>query len=386
MARSLTTQDISWFLDLEEKGQLDLNPPYQRKSVWSPRDRRYFIDTILNNYPAPPVFLHKSLNDNGRATYHVVDGKQRLQTIIDFSKNLIRIPDDFSDVNLQRKRWNDLERGTRERFWNYVLIVEMLPDTGDAALKNTFERINRNSRKLTEQEMRHARYDGWLITLAEAEAEKQEWKDFGVVTTARAKRMADVQFISELLYVLLKRKITGFDQDQLNEFYAEYEDTSEIADLVEEDFRVELEVVKGHFKAVLLANPGLKDLVKVQSHFYTLWSYFVLQKARLLPVADFVSRYTDFMAQVALAVTDELPAAEGDAASAIRQLIVDYAANARGATTDLAPRTKRLRSLTGFIHGLEAIAESDGPPPAANPPAEAGQEVAAPEAVANEDH
>lgn len=386
MARSLTTQDISWFLDLEEKGQLDLNPPYQRKSVWSPRDRRYFIDTILNNYPAPPIFLHKSLNDNGRATYHVVDGKQRLQTIIDFSKNLIRIPDDFSDVNLQRKRWNDLERGTRERFWNYVLIVEMLPDTGDAALKNTFERINRNSRKLTEQEMRHARYEGWLITLAEAEAEKQEWKDFGVVTTARAKRMADVQFISELLYVLLKRKITGFDQDQLNEFYAEYEDTSEIPDFVEDDFRAGLEKVKAHFKAVLLANPGLKDLLKVQSHFYTLWSYFVLQKARLLADADFVPRYADFMAQVALSITDELPAAQGDDANAIRQLIVDYAVNARGATTDLAPRTKRLRSLTGFIHGLEAIAENDGPLPATNPPAEAGQEVAAPEAVANENH
>jgi len=197
MARALTTQDINWFLDLNEKGQLDLNPPYQRKSVWSPRDKRYFIDTILNNYPAPPVFLHKSLNENGRATYHVVDGKQRLQTIIDFTENKVRIPDDFDDVNLQRKRWADLERATRERIWNYVLIVEMLPDTGDAALKNTFERINRNSRKLTEQEMRHARYDGWLITLAEAEAEKQEWKDFGIVTTARAKRMSDVQFISE---------------------------------------------------------------------------------------------------------------------------------------------------------------------------------------------
>ena len=198
--------------------------------------------------------------------------------------------------------------------------------------------------------------------------------------------MADVQFISELLYVLLKRKITGFDQDQLNEFYAEYEDTSEIPDFVEDDFRAGLEKVKAHFKAVLLANSGLKDLLKVQSHFYTLWSYFVLQKARLLPDADFVPRYADFMAQVALSITDELPAAQGDDANAIRQLIVDYAVNARGATTDLAPRTKRLRSLTGFIHGLEAIAENDGPLPATNPPAEAGQEVAAPEAVANENH
>ncbi|MDK1389603.1 DUF262 domain-containing protein [Sinorhizobium sp. 8-89] len=360
MARALTTQDISWFLDLNEKNQLDLNPPYQRKSVWSPRDKRYFIDTILNNYPAPPVFLHKSLNESGRATYHVVDGKQRLQTIIDFANNKVRIPDDFSDVNLQRKRWNDLERATRERFWNYVLIVEMLPDTNDAALKNTFERINRNSRKLTEQEMRHARYDGWLITLAEAEAEKQEWKDFGVVTTARAKRMADVQFISELLYVLLKRQITGFDQDALNEFYAEYEDTSEVAEFVEEDVLALLEATKGQLRALLTANAEMKDHLKVQSHLYTLWAYFVLQKDRLLPMEEFAPKYEAFLAQVSQAVANTLPPVDDDPANvAARQLVIDYATNVRGASTDLAPRAKRQSGLTTAIHGPVAEQNED---------------------------
>ncbi|MFB2553852.1 DUF262 domain-containing protein [Ensifer soli] len=368
MARALTTQDISWFLDLNEKGQLDLNPPYQRKSVWSPRDKRYFIDTILNNYPAPPVFLHKSLNENGRATYHVVDGKQRLQTIIDFTENKVRIPDDFADVNLQRKRWADLERATRERIWNYVLIVEMLPDTGDAALKNTFERINRNSRKLTEQEMRHARYDGWLITLAEAEAEKQEWKDFGIVTTARAKRMSDVQFISELIYVLLKDAITGFDQDALNEFYAEYEDTSELPEFVEDDVLAKLERVKGYVRSLLAIKSDLKDQIKVQSHFYTLWAYFVLEEKRLLPMADFASRYEAFLGQVSLAVANNLPPSDGSAkGEAVRQRVLDYAANVRGASTDLAPRSKRQRSLTAAIHGTEAAQDEnnkDHPRPA----------------------
>jgi hypothetical protein len=102
MARSPTTQDISWFLDLNEKGQLDLDPSYQRRSVWSPRDKRFFIDTVLNNYPAPPVFLHKTLDDRGRSTYHVVDGKQRIQTIIEFTQGKVRIPDDFADVTLQK--------------------------------------------------------------------------------------------------------------------------------------------------------------------------------------------------------------------------------------------------------------------------------------------
>ena len=61
MSRNLTHQDVSWILDQKEKGQLDLDPPYQRRSVWSPRDKRYFIDTVLNGYPAPPIFLHKNM-------------------------------------------------------------------------------------------------------------------------------------------------------------------------------------------------------------------------------------------------------------------------------------------------------------------------------------
>jgi uncharacterized protein with ParB-like and HNH nuclease domain len=101
MARNLTTQDVSWFLDLYGKGQLNLEPPYQRRSVWSPRDRRFFIDTVLNDYPAPPVFLHKTLDDQGRTTYHVVDGKQRLQTIILFTEGRVRILG-FGNSNARR--------------------------------------------------------------------------------------------------------------------------------------------------------------------------------------------------------------------------------------------------------------------------------------------
>jgi hypothetical protein len=270
-------QDVSWFLDQNEKGQLNLNPPYQRRSVWSPRDKRFFIDTVLNGYPAPPVFLHKTLDDFGRSTYHVVDGKQRLTTIIDFTKNKIRIPDDFADVALQKKHWRDLQRETKEQFWNYVLIVEMLPDVGDAVIRNTFERINRNSRKLTPQELRHAKYDGWFITTVEAEAEKQEWKDFGVVTAARIRRMADVQFLSELFTVVLRKELVGFDQNALDDLYADYEDTTEDATFVEDDFLAEVERIKTVVRGLLELKPVLK-------------SYLNGSKPLLLSVGILVSR------------------------------------------------------------------------------------------------
>lgn len=92
MNRHLTTHDITWFLESDRNKQLDLDPPYQRRSVWTRRDRQFFLDTIFRGYPSPAIFLHKTVDDNGRPTYHVVDGKQRIQTVLDFADDKIRMP------------------------------------------------------------------------------------------------------------------------------------------------------------------------------------------------------------------------------------------------------------------------------------------------------
>lgn len=355
MERMLTTQDISWFLDQYERSQLNLEPAYQRRSVWSARDKKFFIDTILNNYPAPPVFLHKTMDDEGRATYHVVDGKQRLQTIIEFTKGVVRIPDDFADRNLQKKRWTDLSRETKEKFWNYELIAEMIPNVDEAQIRSTFDRINRNSRRLTSQELRHAKYDGWFIQFVEREAEKSEWRECGVVTTARIKRMLDVQFISELCAVILKDRILGFDQDALDDVYAEYEDISELSSFVEDDFVDQVDRTKRTVAEIISLHPGLVDSLRAQSNFYSLWSYLFLEKDESMPVKELAEQYHDFMRAVHIARSeqnavidsDTLQKPDGD--DVFRAAAIDYANNTKGASTDLTPRTKRHEALIAVM-------------------------------------
>ena len=365
MSRNLTTQDISWFLDLRDKGQLNLDPPYQRRSVWSPNDKRFFVDTIFNNYPAPPIFLHKTMDESGRPTYHVVDGKQRLQTIIEFTENRVYIPDEFIDVNLKRKRWRDLERRTKERFWNYTLIVEMLNDVNDAPIRNIFDRINRNSRKLVPQEMRHAKYDGWFINFAEAEAEKAEWKTLGVVTTARIKRMADVQFISELLAIILKGAIQGFDHNALDELYAEYEDISEQPTFVEDDFATTVQDTKNHITDLLRIEPNLITYLKVQSHFYTLWALLYINRGRCSDNTMIAARYNEFLGLVSQVLTsspmpgDELTELADRSENFSGQAVLTYANNVRGASTDLAPRLHRFEALLTAINDCETAVHED---------------------------
>jgi len=360
-ARTLSTQDVSWFLDLNEKGQLDLDPPYQRRSVWSPRDRRYFVDTILNNYPAPPVFLHKTIDENGKSTYHVVDGKQRLLTIINFTLDKVRIPDDFGNLALQGKRWKDLDRTNREVFWNYVLIVEMLPDASEANIRSTFERINRNSRKLSAQELRHAKYDGWFSSTAETEADRPEWRDLGIATTAKSKRMLDVQFVSELMQVTIKKAIFGFDQNVLEDFYADYDDLGDVPEFSEDDFWTDFGSAKEYIKECLNVENDISFYIKTQLHLYTLWTYLHLNPNKRLPVAEFAPKYLLFLVDVTCHNRGQAqphPAAKPEL-QAYQAAVVHYAANAKGASTDLAQRNGRHLALINAIHTPGAAGHED---------------------------
>src|SRR5208282_5372864 len=108
MQRRPSIYDISYLLDLHQNKQLDLSPPYQRRSVWTLKDRQFFLDTIFRNYPSPSIFLHKTIDDAGKSTYHVVDGKQRLETILNFVADKIRFSPNYGDVQLDGKKWSDL--------------------------------------------------------------------------------------------------------------------------------------------------------------------------------------------------------------------------------------------------------------------------------------
>lgn len=343
MDRRVSTQDLSWFLDLHRNEQLDLDPPYQRRSVWSPRDRRFFLDTIFRGYPSPSIFLHKSVRDNGSHTYEVVDGKQRLETILRFVENRISLAQDFGDANFDGKKWRNLSDEQQRTFWDYVLPVEFIRVIDGTVVNQVFDRLNRNSRKLERQELRHAKFDGWLVTLVEAEAEQGFWKDVGVVTTARAKRMKDVQFLSELFCVLIRGSVQGFDQDGLDELYAEFE----VLEDVEQDFdpdelRSSLEETKRFIGEMESANCVVTRHARTYVNFYTLWSVVALENGSILPAAEAAIRYEEMMEQVGhLKAQDDLEAflrtQEGPTYSAAHR----YLTNSTGASTEPAQRQAR---------------------------------------------
>lgn len=348
MQRRPSTQDITWLLDLHQNNQLNLNPPYQRRSVWTNRDKQFFLDTVFRNYPSPAVFLHKTISETGKATYHVVDGKQRIQTILDFVGNVIRMGKEFGDARLDGKKWKDLnsEADLKQKFWNYQLTVELIDWVDGTVVNEVFDRLNRNSRKLTNQELRHAKFEGWFLKEAESESERDDWRALGVSTTARAKRMLDTQFISELMLVVIDNNVRGFDQDGLDEAYAMYDEPAETApELSVDDFKQRFAQIRQHIVEMESYNGCITMYAKGVGHFYTLWAVFALSND-WPPAQECAELYSSFMLKLE-EVSGQQNIEEFLAAKSQGEYtnVIKYFNNSRGASTDAGPRVERLNAL-----------------------------------------
>lgn len=60
-----------------------VNRRYQRKLVWTIREKCDLIDSIMNNIPIPTLFVAK-YNEDGKEILEVIDGLQRLDAILSF--------------------------------------------------------------------------------------------------------------------------------------------------------------------------------------------------------------------------------------------------------------------------------------------------------------
>jgi hypothetical protein len=79
-ASDWTTQTI---LSQLEKGNIDLNPSFQRRQAWRPMRKSEFIESLILGIPVPQLVLAERKQKRG--SYIVIVGKQRLLSLAQFS-------------------------------------------------------------------------------------------------------------------------------------------------------------------------------------------------------------------------------------------------------------------------------------------------------------
>lgn len=244
LERNSNNINIATFWENYQLGKYNFEPDYQRPSdVWSYSKKSFLIDTILKNFPMPPIFLHQHIDtETGKTIYDVIDGKQRLTTIISFIKNEVSIPDDFSNDTYGDEVLNGLffkdfdENGLSEWkkvFWKYELTIEYVDTDQIDIVNNIFDRLNRNGEPLTNQELRNAKYhNSNFYQLIDRCSNINFWQY--PLSKLERNRLEHHEFIAELLFVILENQLFASDRTQIvDDLFSKYatsdfENTDEI--------------------------------------------------------------------------------------------------------------------------------------------------------------
>jgi len=215
-----TIRNVAWFKGAFDRKELDMKPPFQRNPVWVSKQKSYLIDTILNSYPIPEIYMQETVDEIGKARYIIVDGQQRTRAVLEYLEGKFCI-DEKDSPDLADLYFDDLSIEQKKTFFQYNFVIRVLPEVSDHELRTVFQRLNKNTVALNKQELRQATYWGPFINTMNSISNKEYWGKIDLFTPNDIRRMLDVEYISELAIFALH----GFQnkKDNLDRYYELYE-------------------------------------------------------------------------------------------------------------------------------------------------------------------
>ncbi|EJL6467441.1 DUF262 domain-containing protein [Vibrio cholerae] len=184
-------------------------PGFQRNYVWNIKQASRLIESFLLGLPVPAIFL---FTDDEKNEQLVIDGQQRLMTVVYFLEGYFGEP----DVNGKRKvfrltglnegsayynkTYRDLEEKDQAAFNKLndsvlrAFVIKQITPNGNTSVYHIFERLNTGGTQLVGQEIRNCVYHGTFNNLLCRLNQYMNWrKIFG--NDAPHKRQKDVELI-----------------------------------------------------------------------------------------------------------------------------------------------------------------------------------------------
>ncbi|MEN5054514.1 DUF262 domain-containing protein [Sphingobacterium kitahiroshimense] len=205
-----------------KRGTIDLNPKFQRRNAWDDTTKSRFIESLLLGLPIPQIILAEKKDNKGN--YIVIDGKQRLLTIISFFSF---DTDNFKPFklkglnilqNLNGKSYKDLEfNNIVNQLNNQSIRTSIIKNwKSEDFLYTVFLRLNTGSLKLSPQELRQALHPGPFIDYAD-DFSSNSFEILSLLNITKPdSRMRDVEFF--IRYFTFKFYIEKYDGNLKNSF------------------------------------------------------------------------------------------------------------------------------------------------------------------------
>jgi len=257
---------VNDFQEWDQRDSLVLQPKFQRRLVWLEKPKSYLLDSIVRGFPIPPIYIREILDPDRRKTIReVVDGQQRMQTILDFLDDRSVILKSHNS-DLGGAKFSELSETVRKKVLNYPFSVVVLVAADDTDVFRTFERLNSYTLPLTSQEKLNAKYFGrfkqFVFQLGQDHLEF--WRSNGVLTNRKIVRMGEAELTSELIVAML----AGLQDKKksLESYYKQYDDSFPQARKLQRQFEATVLSIQNIFAGELADSPFKKKAL-----FYSLF-------------------------------------------------------------------------------------------------------------------
>jgi len=211
-------------IQMLDRRELVVNNDYQRGAgLWPDGASSYFIDTILENFPFPKIYMAEYLDRTRRSIRkEIVDGQQRITTIHRFYKNEFRISGDSRHAG---RFFDELDDDAKDQFLTYSIGVDVIRNASSSQILQMFRRMNAYTLPLNEAERRHSSFQGkfkWFINHLSDKFDPF-FTNFGVFTRRQIVRMADAELLAECI-LAVEKGIISTSSSNLKELYEKYDE------------------------------------------------------------------------------------------------------------------------------------------------------------------
>jgi hypothetical protein len=266
------TYSVNDFLEWNEKKQLQLSPKFQRKAVWSDDAKSYLMDTIIRGKPIPKIFIRQTINvENRQSIREVVDGQQRLRTILSFINDGFFISKKHNEKfgGYYFSQLNNIDLDVQSTILNYEISVDLLVNLPDREILDIFSRLNSYAVLLNEQEKINANHFSEFKILVDTLSHKYNdfWLESKLLTHQNILRMGDITLVADLVIAMCE----GIQsKKQIKSYYTKYEKAFEFNCVkLEKEFDEVMTLIKKVF------DEGIKNTPFKRIHlFYTLFASF----------------------------------------------------------------------------------------------------------------
>lgn len=213
--------------------KLILDPDFQRKYKWDKDGwvrASKFIESCLMRIPLPSCYFA----ENESRAHLVIDGVQRITTIIRFMNDEFALEGLTAFKELEGKRFSELGALAGDFESTTIRCVVLRNENPKELIAEIFARLNKGAVELSDQEIRHALFPGLFNDLLSELSERPIIKTFKM--GKRGQAVKDSRESQELVLRYFAFKETGGDySDNLGRFLDKYMETSQSFDKVRID-------------------------------------------------------------------------------------------------------------------------------------------------------